>query len=112
LNKYLSYSLSGGRTISIAFAGGTVERYFAHWQANWQIINKVTLSTSFSYEHGSQVTAGSETYDQYGPGISLSRALTAKLSTSLGYQYYWRNSNLPDRNYDVSVVSLNLNYTF
>ena len=111
LNQYVAYSLSGGRTISLAFAGGTIDRYFAHWQANWQIVRKVTLGTSFSYEHGTQLYAGGETYDQYGPGISLSRAITDKLSSSLGYQFYWRDSNQPGRNYTVNVVSLNLNYS-
>ena len=112
LNKYIQYTLSGGRTISLAFAGGTVDRYFARWQASWQIIRKLSLGTSFSYEHGSQLSLGAEIYDQYGPGISLSRPITAQLSSSLGYQLYWRNSNLAGRNYTLSVVSLNLNYAF
>ncbi len=112
VNQYMSYTLSGGRTISVAFFGGTVDRYFAHWQANWQILRKMTLGTTFSYEHGTQEFFGAETYDQYGPGINLSRALTANLSSSLGYQIYWRNSDLRDRNYTVNIVSLNLNYTF
>jgi hypothetical protein len=112
VNQYVDYSLSGGRTISVAFSGGTIDRYFADWQANWKIVRKVALGTSFRYEHGSQVMSGGETYDQYGPGISLSRPLTAKLSSSLGYQIYWRDSNLPGRNYTVNVVSLNFNYTF
>ena len=112
VNQYVDYSLSGGRDTMIAFYGGTIDRYFAHWQANWQILRKVTLGTSFSYERGSQVFAGSETYDQYGPGLSLSRPITAKLSSSLGYQLYWRDSNLSGRNYTVNVVSLNLNYAF
>jgi outer membrane protein assembly factor BamA len=112
VNQYVEYSLSGGRTTSVAFYGGTIDRYFARWQANWRILRKVTLSTSFSYEHGSQLAAGAETYDQYGPGITLSRPITAKLSSSLGYQVYWRDSDLPGRNYTVDIVSLNLNYAF
>ena len=66
--------------------------------------------------HQDRVLAGfagsTETYNQYGPGISLSRPITAKLSSSLGYQLYWRDSNLAGRNYTVNVVSLNLSYTF
>ena len=112
VNEYVDYILSGGRTVSVVFSGGTIDRYYAHWQANWKILRKVTLGTSFSYERGSQVFVGSETYDQYGPGISLSRPLTAKLSSSLGYQLYWRDSNLSGRNYTLSVVSLNFNYVF
>ncbi len=41
VNQYVDYSLSGGRTISVAFSGGTIDRYFASWQANWRIVRKV-----------------------------------------------------------------------
>ena len=112
VNQYVNYSLSGGRTLSLAFAGGAVDRYFARWQANWRIVREVALGTYFSYEHGSQLSAGAEIYDQYGPGISLSRPITAKLSSSLSYQVYWRTSDLPGRDYTVNVVSLNFNYRF
>jgi len=112
VNQYVEYSLSGGRTISVAFYGGTIDRYFARWQANWQIVRKLTLATSITYEHGSYLYAGAETYDQYSPGISLSRLITARLSSSLGYQLYLRDSNLPGLNYTVNVVSLSLNYMF
>lgn len=112
VNQYVSYTLSGGRTVSVAFSGGTIDRYYANWQANWAIMRKVTLGTSFTYEEGSQLFAGAETYSQYGPGITLSRPITAKLTSSLGYQLYWRDSNLANRNYTLSVVSLNLNYVF
>jgi hypothetical protein len=112
VNQYVAYTLSVGRTLNLAYYGGTIDRYFAHWQANWQILQKLTLGTSFSYEQGSELSSGGETYTQYGPGISLSRAITAKLTTSLTYQYYWRDSNLAGRNYTLQIVSLNLNYTF
>jgi hypothetical protein len=112
VNQYSEYTLSGGRTISIAFSGGTVDQYFVNWQANWRILRKVTLGTSFSYVNGTQLSGGGETYQQYGPGISLSRSITAKLSSSLGYQVYWRDSDLPGRNYIVNVVSVSFNYAF
>ncbi len=112
INQYMSYTLSGGRTVSVVFSGGTIDRYYANWQANWAILRKVTLGTSFSYEEGSQLFFGAESYSQYGPGITLSRPITAKLTSSLGYQLYWRDSNLAGRNYTLSIVSLNLNYVF
>jgi hypothetical protein len=112
VNQYVEQTLSGGRTLNVAFYGGTIDQYFARWQANWRIVRKLTLATSFTYYHGTQLIAGSETYDQYGPGISLSHPITTKLSSSLGYQFYLRESDLPGRNYTVNVVSLNLNYMF
>ncbi len=108
----MDYSLSGGRTIGIAVWGDTLDRYFARWQANWRIVRKVTLNTYFSFEHGTYLYGLAQTYDQYGPGISLSRSLTDKLSASLGYQLYWRTSDVPGGNYTVNIVSLNFNYRF
>jgi hypothetical protein len=112
VNEYVDYTLSAGRSIDIAFWGGTVDQYLVNWQANWRILRQVTLGTSFNYIHGTQLYTGGETYDQYGPGISLNRPIMAKLSSSLGYQIYWRDSNQRGRNYTVSIVSLNLNYAF
>ncbi len=117
LNQYVSYSLAGGRNFTISTYGGASDIYSVSLGADWNLIQKVGLSTSFTYYHGispgyiSAASAG-ETYDQYGPQVTVSRALTKKLSSSLGYQSYWRDSNQADRNYTVYVVSLSLNYTF
>ena len=92
--------------------GGTIDLYYARLHANWKVIEKVTLGTSFDYEHGSQVDIGNETFDRYGAGVTLGRPITAKLSGELGYRFYVRNSDLADRDYTVNVVSLNLNYSF
>ena len=50
--------------------------------------------------------SGGETFDQYGPRITLGRPLTAKLSSSLAYQFYWRGSDLPGRDYTVQYSEL------
>jgi hypothetical protein len=117
LNRYVSYSLSGGRNFSVSLYGGATDMYFVNLGASWNLIQKVGLSTAFQYYHGTSPgynSAGSsgETYDQYGPQVTLSRSLTKKLSSSLGFQSYWRDSNQQDRNYTVYVVTLSLNYTF
>ena len=112
ISQYVDYSLSAGRNLSLAYWGSTIDRYFARWNANWKIVRKVRLNTSFSFEHGTELYGVTETYDQYGPGITLSRSITDKLSGSLGYQLYWRESDLPGRDYTVSIVSVDLSYTF
>ena len=112
LNQYVSYTLTGGRDIQVAFWGGTVDRYYAHLRADWKIVEDVRLGTSFNYEHGSYLTSGGEVYNQYGPEISLSRLLTEKLTGRLSYRVYWRDSDQPGRNYTVNIVSANLEYRF
>jgi hypothetical protein len=112
VNRYVDYSLTGGRSISFALFGGTVDMYSFNWQANWRVIRKTSLSTAFVYNHGSQGSSSGETFDQYGPQIRLGWRLSDKLSSSVGYQFYQRNSNESGRGYSVNVVSFDLKYTF
>ncbi len=112
VNQFVDYSLTGGRSISFAFYGGSVDLTYARLLANWKIVRKVTIGYSVNYDHGSQIGSGGETFDRYGAGITLSRNLGSKLSATLGGQFYWRTSNLPDREYANNIISLNFNYTF
>jgi hypothetical protein len=114
ISRHVDYSLNGSRSITTALQGNTIDTYNASLQVNWRIIRKTSLTTSFIYYHGSdlQFQSQSETFDQYGPQITLGRALTDKLSSTLGYQYYWRDSNEANRSYAVNIVSLNFTYRF
>jgi hypothetical protein len=112
LNEFVSYTLSGGRSISFAFYGGSVDLIYARLAANWKVIRKIGLSTSLDYEHGSQGTFFGETFDRYGGSLSLSRPLTAKSSAGIGYQVYWRTSDVSGRDYLNNIISLNFSYSF
>jgi hypothetical protein len=112
LNQYLTYTLSGGRSMTFAFYGGAVEMYNAVWQGNWNLIDKVSLSTSLTYEHGTQVGAGAEVFDRWGAGFSLGRPITRKLSGGLAYQFYKRDSDQPGKDYTVNSLSLSFSYAF
>ena len=112
LNQYLDYTLSAGRTINFAFSGGTIDLYFVRWDASWKIFQKTTLSTSFDYEHGSQLGLNAEIFDRYGPAINFGRAITERMNATLGCQFYWRGSNLAGRDYTTFIISSNLRYRF
>jgi hypothetical protein len=112
LNQYVSYSLAGGRILSLSLYGSASDIYFASLGANWNLIQKLSLGTSFSYYHGMPTGSNGESFDQFGPQVTLSRPLIKKLSSSLGYQFYLRDSNQAGRNYTVNLVTLSLNYTF
>lgn len=112
LNQYVDYSLSGGRNISFTFYGGTIDLYYARLQANWHVLEKITLSTSFDYDGGTQYDYGKEEFDRFGGGISAARNITEKLSASLGYRIYVRDSDLSYRTYTVNIVSANVSYKF
>jgi hypothetical protein len=112
LNRFLDYSISGGRTLSSTFYGGTVVLLDARVALNWNILRNITLSTAFAYEHGTQAYSTSEVFDRYGPSVALARRITSRLSASLGYQYYWRGSDLPNRDYSNNLLRLDVSYRF
>jgi len=55
---------------------------------------------------------GGETFSRYGPGISLDRTLTQHMTASLEYQFYQRDSNLPNRGYTTNIIMARLVYEF
>jgi hypothetical protein len=86
----------------------------------------VNATIGLTYEHGTQTfqefvtiipgfaipVAQTENYDRYGVSPALSWQATDKLSTSLSYNYYLRQSNLPDRGYTFNGATLSFHYTF
>ncbi len=110
LNKFVEYNVSGGRLLSFAYFGGKVDQWFASLNTSWRVFQKTGVTTSFNYQHGTQVFAGGEVYDWFGPGIQLERKLTQKLTASLAYQYYWRGSDVPGRAWDVNVATVKFKY--
>lgn len=112
LNKYVEYTLSGGRMLNFAYYGGKVDQYFGTLNANWRLLQKTAVTTGFNYQHGSQLGTMGEEYDWLGPSISVERPITQKLTLSVAYQYYWRGSDLPGRDYDVNVATVRGVYKF
>jgi hypothetical protein len=110
LNKFVEYDLNGGRNISFGFFGGTIDLYNAALQVRWHLFQKISLGTWFGFEHGSQVLIGRETFDRFGPGLSLERPITRKMSGSVRYQYYQRRSDIPGGDYAVNIVTMSFAY--
>jgi hypothetical protein len=112
LNRVVEYALSGGKTFSTTLLGGPAETYTANLSVNWHLLRKISLSTAFIYTRGTELILGGETFDQFGPTITLGRTLTKKLSSSIQYQFIDRGSDLATRAYTLDIVSLNLGYQF
>jgi hypothetical protein len=110
VNRFLGYTLSGGRTVNFAFFGGTIDLATVQIQMDWSVVQGVTVGTFFQYDHGSQLFNGTEIFDRYGPGLSLGSHISEKLSGNIRYQYYLRESNLSGGDYAVKLVTLSLGY--
>lgn len=112
LNRFVEYTLSGGRMLNFTYYGGRVDQYFVSLSAVWHIFQKTRVTTAFNYQHGLQLGVVGEEYDWLGPSIRFERLITQKLTVALGYQYYWRGSDLPGRDYAVNLVTINASYGF
>jgi hypothetical protein len=112
LNRYVDYTLTAGRSVSFTFYGGTIDLYTVDLLVNWHLIRRIGFNTGLTYQHGSYLYGIPETFDHLGPNLSVSRRLSEKLTASFGYHFYWRSSNLPNRDYTVNILNVRLGYQF
>ena len=112
VNRFVSYSLSAGRSTDFAYGGQPYQRYFAQVSAQWIILKNYQISTPFGWEHGSESYNQASSYDQYTAGISIGRPITKKLSGSLAYRFIKESSAQSTQNYINNIVSLSFSYQF
>jgi opacity protein-like surface antigen len=115
VNASFGYSLTGGREIRSglqwARTAEVVDTYYVTWQPNWTFIRDWSLGTPVFYQH--VIESGGindETVDQYGVGARVQRVITEHLTAGLEYRYIYRDSNLPNQDYDIHSVLLRLGY--
>lgn len=112
INERLDYSLSGGRTFTLAYSGSMLDDYFVRLQANFHVLEHSLIGASFDYDHGSYSYAGGETFARYGFGLSIRRELTTKLVAILSYGHYLRQSDVVNASYTLNRAGIELRYKF
>lgn len=114
LNRFLGYTLSAGRSTDYSNYGVPDEYYFVRWEPDWNLFQKISLSTPIQWEKGTQLATvnSSTSFNQISATINVSRSLTQKLTGNLSEQFVRETSNQPNGNYTVNIVSLNFSYRF
>ena len=112
LGRLVDHTLSVGRSVQSGIASDLVDMWHVRHGADWKVLRKTGVSTSISYERGTTSQTLGEELERYGFGIIFSRQLTQKMSGSLGYQFYLKNSDLAGRDYTQNRLVLNLGYAF
>ena len=118
--EFLSYSLAVGHETQLGVQSDLNEDDYVRPNITWKIIKDWDFSTGFFYEHGKQgvgsVFTGTGnlnqnyTYDWYGGSLTLSHALTRRLSLGLNYRLTLRSSDQPNQTYTQNLVGLQLTY--
>jgi hypothetical protein len=113
LTRHIAYSVSAGQQMQAGVYAQTLTLLYARTSVQWNVIRGYGLTTSFGYENGEEAgRLDVENFDRFSAGITLSKRLSTKLNTSLGYSFLTRSSDLPGRSYSQNRLVLNLNYSF
>lgn len=121
INRWLSYSLTAGRSTDLAAYGQAQAYYYVRLNPTWQFFDKYTINTPISWQDGTLIYSssafGTTDYQQIRLGANVTRTLTKKLSATLGYQFVQETSNQSSYqqsglNYTENIVDLNLSYQF
>ena len=124
LTDFLSHRLSLNRSIQPGLNGGSayIEQLVGSYAVNWACTQRIGLSVAFTYENGTQplpvplpgglMVESIEQYDRYGIQPQISWRVTDRLSGSLSYSHWLRESNLDGRDYRDNSVTLNFTYAF
>jgi hypothetical protein len=110
----MRYSLSFGREFRLGVDSDLVEAYYARLNYTWAFTRAMSATLGFSYENGSQGPGRAgptgENYDQFGPNLGLTYAMTRKLNLSLNYRLTTRTSDVAGRDYTQNLVGLLITY--
>ena len=112
IDEHINYMLSAGRSMDFSYNGQLYDRLFVRLNPNWNVLRKMTISTPISWENGSQGVNALLTYNRYGAGFTIGRALTQKLTAQFRYQWIMETANVKSYNYTANIVGLNFNYQF
>jgi hypothetical protein len=124
LTDFLAYQFNLRRDVQLGLNEGSnyIEQWTGNFSLTWAMTQRINLTASLTYENGTQplpvavlgpyVFEASEHFERVGGGPQIAWRFTDKLTTSLTYYYWQRNSNLPGRGYNENIVSVSLSYAF
>ena len=114
VNRYLTENFDIGRDAMLGFTTNTTELTYARYGAIWRVNSKATLAVEAFYEHGLDSFSDfeSERVNRFGVGANLDYRLGRHFTTSLGYWFVDRRSDLADRSYYQNRVLWAITYDF
>ncbi len=119
LTPYFSEALDLERSVQLGLNQGSayIEQLTAAASVNWLLTDWTTLGANLSYEHGTQPLTeagfvGNEIYDRFGGGHTLAWQLATRVSTSIAFNHWLRQSSVADRNYSDNSLTFRLNWNF
>jgi hypothetical protein len=128
LTDFLSHHLSIQRDVRQGLNQGSsyVQELVASYSISCSLTQRIKLGASLAYEQGTQplqtpiyifpfgtfIVTSIENYNRYGATLNASWRATERLSATLTYGHWLRESNVVGNGYAVNSLALNLSYSF
>jgi hypothetical protein len=114
----VNYSLQAGREVQLGVVSDLLADWYVRPNITWKIIKDWQLTTFFFFEHGDEGVGSvgslpgspNGNFNWYGGNLSLTHAITSRITLGLNYQLTFRTSELPNDGYTQNLVSLQLTY--
>lgn len=112
LTRTFTHSISLGRQLQAGYFSDSLELIYFRHGSTWNLFRKTSLTTSLSYEYFRETRQQGEKGSRYGAGLGFVRPLTQKLTGSLRYSFYLKDSDDNTRDYTQNRLVLDLVYRF
>lgn len=113
LNQFMSHNLSLGREARAGAASELVTMWFARYGNTWNFSRLTALNTQLFYEDGRERAGFStERFWRVGAGVSVGIPLSRQLTTDIGYQFLYKDSDETSGDYLQNRVALEFRYVF
>ncbi len=112
LNQFMSHKLSLGREALSGAASELVTLWYARYDNSWNMNQYSILRTALFYENGRERSGVSEHLERLGLGVGVTVPLSRKMNVGVGYQFLYKDSDQPNRDYLQNSVTMNFSYAF
>ena len=112
LSQYMSHQLALGREAKSGAEAELVTLWYARYKNDWALSRVLTLHTDLFYEKGRERSGVGERLWRVGAGFGATVPLSRQLSVSASYQFLYKDSDEPNRDYLQNLVSLQFRYAF
>jgi uncharacterized protein (PEP-CTERM system associated) len=110
----VSEKIDIGHDAILGLTSNSTSLTYARYAAIWRVNSRATVNLEAFYEHGvdSPSNFDSERVNRFGVGANLDYKLGRHFTTSLGYWFLDRFSDLPDRDYYQNRALWAITYDF
>jgi hypothetical protein len=112
VNGWLKHSLSAGRQFQLGITANLVNLYYVRYEADWNFIRNINLTTQLEYQNGTTFNGLVETLSIYSAGVGLSYDITRKLTSGVNYGLQVKRADPASYNYVQNMLVFDFRYGF